>query len=158
MNMKETTKKELDSFTGDKRSLEYRELKKNYKLSLDNENKGLGDTIAKVFKATGIDKIAKAVLGDDCGCEERKAKLNRMFPRTRKQVRCLTHNEYLVYGNFKEGRNKSRLEKGEVDYLFNLYQDVFNIRFKKARCNSCALAGRVKLAMSALDQIYDNYK
>ena len=44
------------------------------------KSKGLGDDIAKFTKATGIDKLAKKVLGDDCGCEERKQKLNQMFP------------------------------------------------------------------------------
>ena len=43
-------------------------------------SKGLGDTVEKVFKATGIDKVAKWILGEDCGCEERKEKLNKMFP------------------------------------------------------------------------------
>ena len=31
--------------------------------------KGLGDSIEKVFKKTGIDKVAKKVLGEDCGCK-----------------------------------------------------------------------------------------
>lgn len=39
---------------------------------MSKESKGLGDTIEKVFKATGIDKVAKKVLGDDCGCEKKK--------------------------------------------------------------------------------------
>ena len=30
------------------------------------KNKGLGDTIAKITKATGIDKLAKTILGEDC--------------------------------------------------------------------------------------------
>ena len=44
-----------------------------------SKSKGLGDSIEKALKATGIDKVAKKVLGDDCGCEERKKKLNQMF-------------------------------------------------------------------------------
>lgn len=43
------------------------------------KSKGLGDTIEKITAATGIkkvvDKISEAT-GKDCGCEERKAKLN----------------------------------------------------------------------------------
>ena len=42
------------------------------------KNYGLGDTIAKITKATGIDKVAKKVLGDDCGCDERKDRLNKI--------------------------------------------------------------------------------
>ena len=45
----------------------------------DMESKGLGDSIAKITKATGIDKIVEAIV-EDCGCKERQAKLNEMFP------------------------------------------------------------------------------
>lgn len=48
------------------------------------KSKGLGDTIAKVTKATGIDKVAegvaKAMGKEDCGCGKRQDKLNEMFP------------------------------------------------------------------------------
>lgn len=47
------------------------------------KSKGLGDTIEKITKATGIkaavDKIAE-VTNSDCGCSERKDTLNRIFP------------------------------------------------------------------------------
>ena len=45
---------------------------------MKKKSKGLGDSIEKVFKATGIDKVAKKVLGKDC--DERKEKLNKLFP------------------------------------------------------------------------------
>ena len=43
------------------------------------KSKGLGDTIAKVAKWTGAEKVAKAyekATGKDCGCDKRRAKLN----------------------------------------------------------------------------------
>ncbi len=44
------------------------------------KSRGFGDDIAKFTKATGIDravkKVTKAVGIEDCGCEERKEKLN----------------------------------------------------------------------------------
>jgi hypothetical protein len=47
------------------------------------ESKGLGDTVEKFTKATGIktvvNKIAQAT-GKDCGCGQRKDTLNRVFP------------------------------------------------------------------------------
>ena len=48
-----------------------------------NKSKGLGDTIEKITKATGIKKIVdkvNKVTGKECGCEERKQTLNRLFP------------------------------------------------------------------------------
>ena len=46
------------------------------------KSKGLGDTIAKITKATGIKKVVdKAVkaTGKDCGCDKRQDTLNRFF-------------------------------------------------------------------------------
>ena len=50
------------------------------------KSKGLGDSIEKFTKATGVKSIVDAVnklRGNekkDCGCGKRKAKLNKMFP------------------------------------------------------------------------------
>jgi len=48
------------------------------------ESKGLGDTIAKITHATGLDVVAEKVanvLGkEDCGCKRRQEKLNELFP------------------------------------------------------------------------------
>lgn len=48
------------------------------------ESKGLGDTIAKVTNAVGLDKVAETIANavgkEDCGCNKRREKLNDMFP------------------------------------------------------------------------------
>jgi hypothetical protein len=48
------------------------------------ESKGLGDTIAKITHATGLDivaeKVANALGKEDCGCKRRQEKLNQLFP------------------------------------------------------------------------------
>ena len=67
---------------------------KKKRVSKPKVSKGLGDTVEKVFKATGIDKIAKFVLGEDCGCNERKALLNKLYPYQKPE--CLTEKEYKV--------------------------------------------------------------
>lgn len=47
------------------------------------KSQGLGDTIAKITHALGIDvladKIAKAFGKEDCGCNRRRKKLNKVF-------------------------------------------------------------------------------
>jgi len=43
------------------------------------KSKGLGDSIEKFTKATGIKKLVDNIPGD-CGCEKRKNKLNKAFP------------------------------------------------------------------------------
>ena len=58
---------------------------KRHKSNIVNEMKsrGLGDTIEKFTKATGIKKVVDTVAkatGKDCGCNKRKDALNRAFP------------------------------------------------------------------------------
>ena len=43
-------------------------------------HKGIGDTIEEILKNTGIKYVANKVLGEDCGCDKRKEKLNEKFP------------------------------------------------------------------------------
>jgi len=47
------------------------------------KSKGLGDTIEKITKATGIKAVVETlskVTGKDCGCKQRKENLNKKFP------------------------------------------------------------------------------
>jgi hypothetical protein len=51
---------------------------------INEESKGLGDTIAKITHATGLDvvaeKIAHAMGQEDCGCKRRQEILNDLVP------------------------------------------------------------------------------
>ena len=53
-------------------------------LKENQESKGLGDTIAKVTHAVGLDKVAESVAKivgeEDCGCNKRREMLNDLFP------------------------------------------------------------------------------
>jgi hypothetical protein len=47
------------------------------------KSKGLGDTIEKITKATGIKKVVESISeakGTNCGCSKRRDALNRAFP------------------------------------------------------------------------------
>ena len=47
------------------------------------KSKGLGDTIEKITRATGIKKVVNTVAkaaGKDCGCGTRQKNMNRAFP------------------------------------------------------------------------------
>jgi len=54
------------------------------KFNYMEKSKGLGDTVEKITKVTGIKSLFE--LGGrytgkkDCGCNKRKEKLNKMFP------------------------------------------------------------------------------
>jgi len=54
---------------------------------MKEKSKGLGDTIQKITKATGIKKVVdkiSQVTKKDCGCKQRKDSLNRLFPYNNK--------------------------------------------------------------------------
>ena len=56
---------------------------------IPSESRGLGDTVAKITKATGIKKMTKTVFGafnKDCGCRERQSKLNKLFPYKKEEA------------------------------------------------------------------------
>ena len=57
----------------------------NYKSNYmeNKKSKGLGDSIEKITKATGIKKVVETInkaTGKDCGCGKRKETLNKRFP------------------------------------------------------------------------------
>jgi len=55
----------------------------DFKLNI-MKDKGLGDTIARFTKATGIKKLADSIPGG-CGCKNRQNILNDYFPYKNKQ-------------------------------------------------------------------------
>mgnify|MGYP001329095224 CR=1 FL=1 len=62
----------------DKRTKRYKEWVAKY----EKQSVGVGDTVEKITKATGIKKAVDYVsekTGHDCGCEARKEMLNRRF-------------------------------------------------------------------------------
>jgi len=97
---------------------------------------GLGDTVAQVTKATGIDKLVKFIAGEDCGCNERKEKLNALFPyRTPK---CLTEDEY-TYLTESQVLNKQTLKPSEQDAILKIYNRIFGISREPTSCATCWL-------------------
>ena len=120
----------------DKRTKEYKEWKTNF----DNSDKGLGDKVEKVFKKTGIDKIAKWALGEDCGCDERKEKLNKLFPS--QKPKCLNEKEYNYLSN-KIGKI-NLISVDEQKMFLNIFNRVFNEKATLTSCSTCFLNGVYK--------------
>ena len=110
------------------------------------KSKGLGDSVEKVLKATGIDKVAKTVLGDDCGCEERKQKLNKMFPYSRQ----MTEDEIKIYEEVM-ARTKGTLTGSDQALIIKIYNKVFNTNKKPSSCGSC-----VRETLAKIKKVYEN--
>lgn len=100
------------------------------------KSEGLGDTVAKITEATGIDKLVKFIAGEDCGCDERKKKLNELFPYRTPQ--CLTEDEY-TYLNESQVLSKQTLKPSEQDAILKIYNRIFGISREPTSCATCWL-------------------
>ena len=130
----------------DKRSKAYRESVKA------QEPQGLGDTVEKVLEATGIAKVAKFIMGDDCGCDERRESLNKAFPYYKPL--CLEENEYEVLKAYFD-KSTSRVTYQEQLDMIKVYNRVFKQKTPRetSDCASC-----VREMVSNLRKLYDEYK
>jgi hypothetical protein len=67
------------------------------------KSRGIGDTIEKIMKATGVKNLVETLSGklgiDDCGCEARREALNRMLPYKNNQDDKLHNTDESVVGN-----------------------------------------------------------
>lgn len=56
--------------------------------TFNQPSRGLGDSVEKFTRATGIktavNKVSKALGVEDCGCDDRRDSLNRAFPFKKK--------------------------------------------------------------------------
>jgi len=111
---------------------------------------GLGDTVENILEVTGIAKVAKWVLGEDCGCEERKAKLNDLWRYTKPE--CLTEDEYKYLDEFYSNL-KSSVSPNQQRELLKIYNRVFKQKMQPTSCGSC-----VREIVNKLNTLYAIYK
>ena len=114
------------------------------------EPTGLGDTIEIVLEKTGIAKVAKWLLGEDCGCEERKEKLNKLFPYAK--PKCLTEEEF-TYLIESKVLAKNVLIPSEQRELLKIYNRVFSQRRQPTSCGSC-----LREVVNGLNKVVNEYK
>ena len=118
---------------------------------MKEQSKGIGDDIAKLTSAIGIDKLAKKVLGEDCNkCEERRKKLNQLFPHF-KNIRQFTEDELKIYDEviplIEKTNNITREQKPIINAL---YKGVFGNTPQWKSCSPCN-----KRIMDNLKKVYD---
>lgn len=129
----------------DKRTKEYREWKKKRQ----EASEGLGDSVQKVTRATGIEKAVKFIAGEDCGCEERKKALNKLFRYN--NPLCLREDEYNYLTEFFSAK-RSSISMTEQKQLLEIYNRVFKARQKLTKCSSC-----IATIVRNLKQYYEKY-
>ena len=112
---------------------------------------GLGDIVEQITTATGIKKVVHWIAGEDCGCEERKEKLNKAFP-LRKTPNCLLESDYEWCQKwFNSG--KERMKPTEQLEFLSIYNRVFNTAYTETNCGSCLVS-----KLNELKKIYKTYE
>lgn len=90
----------------------------------------------------GVKKIVEAVAGEDCGCKERKEKLNRRFS----YFQPFSAKDKEVWENeLKPAMDRGRLDLQQQGLMIDLYQRTFQRRYKKTNCGPCVLEKMEKL-------------
>lgn len=120
------------------------------KVYTTTSSEGLGDTIEKITEATGIKKLVKWMVGEDCGCDERKQKLNELFPY--KKVNCMLEEEYLFFKEWYD-RNTDRIKPSEAMVFLKMYNRIFNRKEESTTCASCW-----REYIQKLTNVYNTYK
>jgi len=116
--------------------------------------KGLGDTIEQITEATGIKKAVKMfseATGIDCGCDNRKETLNKLFSYN-KNINCLNETDYNSLTKYLNAKQTS-LNAIEQQQISDIYYNVFNYRLQISSCTSC-WAGK----LDELRKVYNEYK
>ena len=132
----------------DKRTKRYKEWVAKY----ESNSSGLGDTIEKLSKATGIKKIVNKVfdkLVKDCGCDGRKKALNIAFPYNKPN--CFIEDEYEYVGSFLD-LNTNIVTSDQQLRLLKIYNRVFNTMDKTTNCGTC-----FNEKIRRLRYVYDKY-
>jgi hypothetical protein len=113
------------------------------------QSEGLGDTVEKVLETTGIAKVAKWILGEDCNCDERKAKLNALFPYRKPKCLLKDEHEYLTQWYSEKRYSMKPTEQKE---LLKIYNRVFTVNMQPTSCGSC-----LRDVMNKLEILYNSY-
>lgn len=118
------------------------------------KSKGLGDSIEKLTEVTGIKKVVEMfseATGIDCGCDERKEKLNNLFPYNR-NINCLNESDYNKLTKYLSAQ-QTTLNAIEQQEVSDIYFNVFNYRLQISSCASCW-----KGKLDELRRVYNEYK
>jgi hypothetical protein len=137
----------MTEYKGDKRTKAYREWKAKH----EQASEGLGDDIEKyITKPLGIKKAVKFLAGEDCGCDERKEKLNKLFPRQKPE--CFTASEYELVKDAIESK-KNTFTAQEVKKYVAIYNRIFNQKFIATSCDVCFRNN----VWDSLKKVYNQY-
>ena len=98
-------------------------------------SRGIGDDLEKITKATGVEKVVKAIFGEDCGCDKRRDRLNKMFPH--QEIKMMDADQKIFFEEiqkaYKRGQNLGKLY---ADKFYALFETLTGQKAQKTNCAS----------------------
>jgi len=103
---------------------------------------GLGDTVEQLIP-TPIKKAVQAIAGEDCGCAERKKRLNSKFS----YVNLFSEEDKKLWEDVLKPQmyDGAQWGVGTQGIVQDLYERTFRFRFKKTKCGACVMDRMRKL-------------
>jgi hypothetical protein len=99
------------------------------------KNTGLGDTIANVTKAIGIEPCE--------GCNKRKNLLNVLFPFNTPSP--MTEEEKEQFKSILERENQKLLTAEQIDIIFKIFERTFKVKIENCpACGSSVINATIK--------------
>jgi len=124
---------------------------------------GFGDTIEKITMAIGLKGLIDK-MNIDCGCDERKEYLNRIFAYKLKP-RCMTPEELTSYSEFYYNRkftinglnSSGKIEHSDIVYIIQTFNAIFGTAKEIPTCLGCGGTAKSLIDMvNKLDIVYAN--
>lgn len=119
----------------------------------------LGTAVEKVTTVTGIKSLVKHMAGEDCGCNERKEKLNEWSANLQQKingifkrpVQALTPEEYAYLDDFFTNY-KGVVNISQQRDLLVINNRVFSQKLQYSTCGSCVIS-----MVNQLKNVYNAY-
>ena len=129
------------------------------------KKKGVGDKVEDVLNSKMMKPITEAVKkalwkdGEDCGCEQRKEKLNKLFESQKKPV-CMNEAQFKTWALFKERQKPNQLQRSDILLVDRMYADIFKVPYRATRVTiGCASCGRaMKRKIESIDKVFNTYE
>jgi len=106
---------------------------------LKTETKGLGDAVEVVAKLTGVKALVDKLFGKDCGCDERKERLNKLKWFQKSNRLELHPEEFIILHRYFSKGNKLRVFDSKVrNELIPMHNRLFWTQYDiGTSCQSC---------------------
>jgi len=114
------------------------------------KSKGFGDSIEKFTEKTGIKSVVKKIFGEDCGCDERKEKLNKLLPY--KTQECINAEEFEWCDTYFQ-KYTTNITKEAQKKMIDIHNRIYKRNKKQSSCGSC-----VRGLYSEIEQLYKAYR